>query len=102
MSGSSSKKFMDSKLYNPPIEEFSILSTTVSKATATVPGINGPGILLVTELVGKATAKCGNQLHDLIRGQVWYIDANSEIKFEAEDRMVCYQAYCDLHDSKGV
>jgi mannose-6-phosphate isomerase len=98
MSGSSSKKFKDSKLYNPPIEEFSILSTSVSKATATVPRINGPGILLITELVGKATAKCGNELHELSKGQVWYVDANSEIKFEVNDRMVCYQAYCDLND----
>jgi mannose-6-phosphate isomerase len=91
MGGAVDAKFPHSKLYDPPIDEFSILLTDVA-GTASVPGVNGPSILLVT--AGACEAVCGGVTHQLPLGSVWFIAANTHVEYKGTATF--YQAFCAL------
>ncbi|KAI8911623.1 mannose-6-phosphate isomerase [Gorgonomyces haynaldii] len=79
------------KLYDPPIDEFSILEIQ-SRGNAQVHGVKGPSILIVTEGNGFATVKGAK--HELVKGSVWFVEANSLL--QVEGTLTGYQAYCAL------
>lgn len=95
MDGAATSRFPSSKLYDPPIDEFSILATNV-KGSAKVSGVSGPSILLITELNGSASVKCKGVTHELVLGSVWFVDANTDLEFNSAGDMICYQAFCEI------
>ncbi|ORY52745.1 phosphomannose isomerase [Neocallimastix californiae] len=85
-------------LYNPPIEEFSILCTTLSPVTRqreSFHGIKGPSIIIVTEGNGRIIYK--NNTFEACKGSIFFIGANTPITLEANnDQTTFYRAYTEL------
>ncbi|GAA6040501.1 hypothetical protein JCM8097_005436 [Rhodosporidiobolus ruineniae] len=88
-------------LYDPPIDEFSVLLIDLKDGeTETFEGIDGPSILIFTQLDGgKETArlkwKQGDELQKR-EGQVWFIGAGEEVTIEAKGgRVVAYRAFVE-------
>ncbi|GAA6016305.1 hypothetical protein JCM10207_000463 [Rhodosporidiobolus poonsookiae] len=88
-------------LYDPPIDEFSVLLTDLKDGeTESFAGIDGPSILIFTQLEGgkdSARFKWG-QGDEVIKreGQVFFIGAGEEVSIEAKGgRVVAYRAYVE-------
>ncbi|ORX75158.1 mannose-6-phosphate isomerase [Anaeromyces robustus] len=85
-------------LYNPPIEEFSILCTELSPEiikTETFEGIKGPSIILITE--GHGRIIYNEKIFDACKGSIFFIGANTQITLEAVDsKTIFYRAYAEL------
>ncbi|KAJ2611650.1 Mannose-6-phosphate isomerase [Coemansia sp. RSA 1365] len=82
-----------SLLYDPPIEEFSVLQTDlVAKQTENITTI-GPKILIVTEGFGELVVD--GVLHKIQAGSVYFVPAELSITLTAaEHPMVVYTALC--------
>ncbi|KAI9352720.1 mannose-6-phosphate isomerase [Obelidium mucronatum] len=87
-----------SLLYDPPIEEFSIIRTKLSPSQSeSFKGVNGPSVLIVTHGSGNATVvgSAGSQTHDAGLGFVFFIGADVEISLHAGDSgITAYRAFC--------
>ncbi|KAI9013225.1 mannose-6-phosphate isomerase [Gaertneriomyces semiglobifer] len=82
-------------LYDPPIEEFSILQTKLSKGVEDkVEGVDGPSILIVTEGEGVLAHK---ESTDAKLGDVFFIAANVPITLtgKSEKPFIAYRAFCE-------
>ncbi|GAA5915889.1 hypothetical protein JCM6882_001751 [Rhodosporidiobolus microsporus] len=88
-------------LYDPPIDEFSVLLTDLKDGeTEQFAGIEGPSILIFTELhggAGSANLKWNKGDEAIKReGQVFFVGANEEVTVEAKGgRVVAYRAYVE-------
>jgi mannose-6-phosphate isomerase len=82
--------------YNPPIEEFSILQTKLMGKTENIKGVNGPGIMIVTEGSGKFEAD-GKSV-DLGTGSIYFIPAMEDVTLTGvgTDAFVVYRAFCTV------
>ena len=94
-------------LYDPPIEEFSVLLTDlINHKTAEkeelLPAVAGPGILIVTELKKEGKIRYGEgfskELDINRQGQTFFISANTEIKLEGD--LICYEAFVEAPSAK--
>ncbi|KAJ8657385.1 mannose-6-phosphate isomerase, class I [Lichtheimia ornata] len=75
---------LHSLLYDPPIDEFSVVLTRLAEGQAeTHEPISGPSILIVTRGAGKLEAD--NSQFDLKDGYVYFVGANVSISATAED-----------------
>lgn len=86
-------------LYDPPIDEFSVVQTTIKTGeTEDHKGVNGPSIIIATTGNGKYTV--GNKTVQVKEGQVFFIGANAELKIEAGDgeKMVTYRAFVEVNN----
>lgn len=90
-------------LYDPPIEEFSVVKTDLrrTKAKATFEGIAGPSILICTSGEGKITV--GTKTEEVKEGYVFFIGATAECAIERtgegegdENVFTTFKAFCDL------
>ncbi|OJK04762.1 hypothetical protein ASPACDRAFT_1861562 [Aspergillus aculeatus ATCC 16872] len=88
-------------LYDPPIEEFSVVKTELRRpgAKATFDGLVGPSILICTGGAGKITV--GHKSEEVKEGYVFFVGANAECIVESTDSgeenpFVTYKAFCDL------
>jgi len=85
-------------LYNPPIEEFSILCTELSPETVkteTFEGVKGPSIILVTE--GHGHIIYNEKTFDACKGSIFFVGADTQISLEAVDsKTTFYRAYAEL------
>ncbi|KAL3479761.1 mannose-6-phosphate isomerase [Aspergillus californicus] len=90
-------------LYDPPIEEFSVLKTDLYRtgAKATFDPITGPSILICTEGTGKISV--GHKTEVVKEGYVFFVGANAECVVENtgteadEDNVfTTFKAFCDL------
>jgi len=85
-------------MYNPPIEEFSILCTNLSPDTTkseVFEGINGPSIILVTE--GHGQIIYNDKVLDACKGSIFFVGANTKITLEAiNSNTTFYRAYSEL------
>jgi len=86
-------------LYNPPIEEFSILCTKLSPRTRRreiFRGVRGPSIILVTEGHGRIIYR--NKVYDARKGSIYFIGANTPIVLETTRGRTTtfYRAYTEL------
>ncbi|KAI8825307.1 mannose-6-phosphate isomerase [Fimicolochytrium jonesii] len=85
-------------LYDPPIDEFSILRTKLDSQgeKETVPAIDGPSILIVTE--GEGSVKYpGGGSQEAKTGYVLFIAAGTEVTLEAKGGnkpFTSYRAFC--------
>ena len=93
-------------LYDPPIEEFSVVKTELNKpkSKATFEGISGPSILICTKGSGKISV--GPKIEDVEEGYVFFVGATAEVVLEsASEQFVTFKAFCDLeraHQNGGT
>ena len=86
-----------STLYDPPIEEFSVVQTKLQAGANEVhKAVKGPSIIISTTGNGQYTV--GNKTVDVLEGQVYFIGADAELSILASDKgeMVTYRAYVEL------
>ncbi|KAK3116254.1 Mannose-6-phosphate isomerase [Teratosphaeriaceae sp. CCFEE 6253] len=85
-------------LYDPPIEEFSVVRTALKAkgAKVTFEGIEGPSIVICTQ--GSGTIAVGPKVEEVKEGWVYFVGATAELVIEstAEKEMVCFKAFCEL------
>ncbi|KKK22215.1 mannose-6-phosphate isomerase [Aspergillus rambellii] len=88
-------------LYDPPIEEFSVVKSELCRpgAKATFDQLTGPSILICTGGSGKITV--GHKTELVEEGYVFFVGANAECIIEntgreREDVFTTYKAFCDL------
>ncbi|KAI8617348.1 mannose-6-phosphate isomerase [Chytriomyces sp. MP71] len=85
-------------LYDPPIEEFSIIRTSLGAAgSESFKGINGPSVLIVTSGSGSAIVpEAGaSKTHEVGLGYVFFIGANVEVTISAgSSGLTAYRAFC--------
>ncbi|KAF2757617.1 mannose-6-phosphate isomeras-like protein [Pseudovirgaria hyperparasitica] len=88
----------DSILYDPPIEEFSVVRTELKKsgAKATFDPIEGPSIILCTS--GTGTIAVGPTKEEIKPGYVYFVGATAEVILESSDSesFVTFKAFCEL------
>ena len=96
-----------SLLYDPPIEEFSVVRTALNKkgAKATFEGLAGPSIVIATTGNGKISV--GPKSEELKEGQVFFVGATAELIIESDsDELVTFRAFCEIdnkaHQANGA
>ncbi|KAF9261737.1 mannos-6-phosphate isomerase [Marasmius fiardii PR-910] len=84
-----------SKLYDPPIEEFSVIEIKLRNVEEKEahPPVSGPSIVVVVQGKGRVQWT-GNHL-DIKSGDVFFIGAETGVNFDAEgdEELVMYRAY---------
>ena len=86
-----------SLLYDPPIEEFSVVRTVLKKtgAKATFEGVAGPSIVICTSGSGKISV--GPKTEDIKEGWVYFVGATAELIMESDsDEFVTFKAFCEI------
>lgn len=92
----------DSELYDPPIEEFSVVRTALKApgAKATFDPIDGPSIVLCT--AGKGTIAVGPKKEPIEPGYVYFVGSTAECVLESEtekgEEFVTFKAFCELEE----
>ncbi|EXJ54172.1 phosphomannose isomerase type I [Cladophialophora yegresii CBS 114405] len=90
----------ESLLYDPPIEEFSVVRTVLKKegAKATFEGLAGPSIIICTS--GEGTISVGPKKEDFKEGWVYFVGATAELVVESSaQEMVTFRAFCEIGDT---
>ncbi|KAJ5135450.1 uncharacterized protein N7515_004728 [Penicillium bovifimosum] len=90
-------------LYDPPIDEFSVIKTDLNRkgAKVTFDGISGPSILICTRGKGKITV--GPKTEEVQEGHVFFVGATAECIIEntgsgegEDDVFTTFKAFCEL------
>lgn len=84
-------------LYDPPIEEFSVVRTELNKsgAKATFEAIQGPSIFICTGGHGKISV--GPKTEEVKEGYVFFVGATAEAVLKsAADQFTTFKAFCEL------
>ncbi|KUJ17865.1 mannose-6-phosphate isomerase [Mollisia scopiformis] len=84
-------------LYDPPIEEFSVVKTDLKKkgAKATFEQIAGPSIFICTSGSGKISV--GPKVEEVKAGYVYFVGATAEVVLESESEdFTTFKAFCEL------
>ncbi|KAI5818633.1 mannose-6-phosphate isomerase [Pyronema omphalodes] len=83
-------------LYNPPIDEFSVVKTELKKGgKETFQGVEGPSIMIVTE--GEGEIKVGPKRESLKKGLVFFIGATAKVELSAEQEgLTVFRAFCEI------
>lgn len=92
----------DSLLYDPPIEEFSVVRTALKAdgAKATFEAIAGPSVVICTS--GQGSISVGPKREDLKEGSVYFVGATAECVIESRGAdMVTFKAFCEIEAGKG-
>ncbi|KAK0653465.1 Mannose-6-phosphate isomerase [Lasiodiplodia hormozganensis] len=90
----------ESELYDPPIEEFSVVRTALKApgAKATFDPIQGPSIVLCTS--GRGTIAVGPKKELVEPGYVYFVGSTAECVLESEsekgEEFVTFKAFCEL------
>ena len=85
------------KLYDPPIDEFSVLLTVLAPdgyLQEKHEAIAGPSIFIVTTGHGTITWLEGS--HPLQKGEVFFVGAGIEVTFASEEKLVVYRAFVEV------
>ncbi|EKD15313.1 uncharacterized protein L3040_001680 [Drepanopeziza brunnea f. sp. 'multigermtubi'] len=88
-------------LYDPPIEEFSVVKTDLKKrgAKATFEQIAGPSIFICTTGSGKISV--GPKVEEVKAGYVYFVGSTAEVVLESEsENFTTFKAFCELHDKE--
>ncbi|PQE07834.1 mannose-6-phosphate isomerase protein [Rutstroemia sp. NJR-2017a WRK4] len=90
-------------LYDPPIDEFSVVKTDLKKkgAKATFEQIAGPSIFICTSGNGKISV--GPKVEEVKPGYVYFVGATAEVVLESEDdEFTTFKAFCELHGKEDA
>ena len=83
------------RLYNPPIPEFAVLSTNVSAGDKeTHNGLEGPSLLIITEGKGRVVWSDGDLTVE--EGSVLFVGANTKVTFEANESLMFFRAFVEV------
>lgn len=86
--------------YNPPIEEFSVLLIdTLSSGQESHPALEGPSILIVTELKEGEQAELvfgekGEKVQVKSKGQTFFVAQGTKLEFKG--KMIAYRAFVEV------
>ncbi|KAJ2911111.1 Mannose-6-phosphate isomerase [Coemansia aciculifera] len=88
-----------SLIYDPPIDEFSVVRTALAAGQADVlPAVEGPQVLLAVEGRGriKVSDSDDGEEYELLPGHVYFVCANTNVAIEADHSspLVTYTARC--------
>lgn len=85
-------------LYDPPIDEFSVVKLDLKRngAKATYEAIAGPSVIICTE--GRGKISVGPKVEEIKTGYVFFVGATAETVLEStgDEALVTYKAFCDL------
>ncbi|KIR62532.1 mannose-6-phosphate isomerase [Cryptococcus bacillisporus CA1873] len=82
------------KLYDPPIAEFSVLRTELSeRAKTSHRPVEGPSVCVITE--GAGVVRDGNDQTEFVRGDVIFVGAGKEVEWEAKKELEMFRAYVE-------
>ncbi|KAI9720531.1 MAG: Mannose-6-phosphate isomerase [Chrysothrix sp. TS-e1954] len=91
-------------LYDPPIEEFSVVKTDLKAngAKATFESIDGPSIIICTS--GSGTISVGPKVEPVETGYVYFVGATAECVLESkgEEPFTSFKAFCELEEKEPV
>ncbi|KAG8526698.1 Mannose-6-phosphate isomerase [Bacidia gigantensis] len=90
-----------STLYDPPIEEFSVVKTDLlaKGAKATFEPIQGPSVLICT--AGEGTISVGPKKEEMKEGFVFFVGATAEVVLESAGQgFTTFKAFCELEEGK--
>jgi len=100
-------------LYDPPIEEFSVVKTDLNRpgAKATFEGIPGPSIVICTR--GQGTISVGPaKVEEIKEGYVFFVGAGAEVVMEntgsgeggagEDDVFTAFKAFCELSGKEDL
>ncbi|KAH8911631.1 mannose-6-phosphate isomerase [Coniochaeta sp. PMI_546] len=89
-------------LYDPPIDEFSVVRTVLRGpgAKATFEQLDGPSIVICTS--GKGKISVGPAVQEVKEGYVFFVGATAEVVLESEggedDEFITFKAFCEVED----
>ena len=90
-------------LYDPPIDEFSVVQTTLrgNGAKATFDPLDGPSIIICT--AGKGKISVGPTVQEVKEGYVFFVGATAECVLESEgatedDEFITFKAFCEVEE----
>ncbi|GAB7340176.1 hypothetical protein MBLNU457_6650t1 [Dothideomycetes sp. NU457] len=91
-------------LYDPPIEEFSVVRTELKQrgAKATFEAIDGPSIIICTQ--GKGKISVGPKVEEMKEGYVYFVGATATVVLEGEstdEGFVTFKAFCELEGKES-
>jgi mannose-6-phosphate isomerase len=87
----------ETALYDPPIDEFSVVKTDLKKkgAKATFEQIAGPSIFICT--TGEGRISVGPKVEEIKPGYVYFVGATAEVVLESETvDFTTFRAFCEL------
>lgn len=90
-------------LYDPPIEEFSVVKTELKEkgAKATFEGIAGPSIFICTK--GEGTISVGPKIEEVKAGFVYFVGATAECVVESQSEdFTTFKAFCELSGKENA
>lgn len=90
-------------LYDPPIDEFSVVKTDLKKAgaKATFESISGPSIVLCTTGSGKISV--GPKTEEMKVGYVYFVGATAELVLEStSEDFTTFKAFCELQGKEKL
>jgi mannose-6-phosphate isomerase len=90
-------------LYDPPIDEFSVVKTDLKEngAKATFEAIAGPSIVLCTKGSGKISV--GPKVEEVKAGYVYFVGATAELVLESEsEEFTTFKAFCELQGKEKL
>jgi mannose-6-phosphate isomerase len=83
-----------SKLYAPPLSEFSMFATDLADGESdTIDKIEGPSIMIVTE--GEGTLKADGKEYKLSAGYIFFVGQGTEIEFSATKALKAFTAFAE-------
>ncbi|KAK4175341.1 mannose-6-phosphate isomerase [Triangularia setosa] len=95
----------EAKLYDPPIEEFSVIRTVLrgNGSKATFDPLDGPSIIICSG--GKGKISVGPTVKEIKEGYVYFVGATAECVLESEadgdeDEFVTFKAYCEVEETR--
>jgi mannose-6-phosphate isomerase len=89
-------------LYDPPIEEFSVVRAVLNgdAAKVTFDPLDGPSIVICT--AGKGTISVGPTKMEMEEGWVYFVGATAECVLESvggpDDEFITFKAFCEVQD----
>ena len=87
-------------LYDPPIEEFAVLRTSLNAhgAKVTFEPIEGPSIVICTQ--GSGRISVGPKVEEMREGFVYFVGATAELVLEGrgDEEFVTFKAFCELEE----
>ncbi|KAK4247865.1 mannose-6-phosphate isomerase [Corynascus novoguineensis] len=93
----------DIALYDPPIEEFSVVRTNLrgDGSKATFDPLDGPSIIICTS--GKGKISVGPTVQEVKEGYVFFVGASAECVLESEgssddDEFITFKAFCEVEE----
>ncbi|KAK4151125.1 mannose-6-phosphate isomerase [Chaetomidium leptoderma] len=93
-------------LYDPPIDEFSVVRTTLwgNGAKATFDPLDGPSIIICT--AGKGKISVGPTVQEIKEGYVFFVGATAECVLESEgssddDEFITFKAFCEVEERRS-